>query len=596
MATASRRAVLAAALLATGAGRLSAQVPILPSAASLRPGQFAWQPAVAPDGPVLVLVSLTEQLARVYRNGIEVGITTVSSGRKGYATPTGVFTILQKARVHHSSTYDEASMPFTERLTWDGVALHAGGVPGYPSSHGCVHLPLEFAQLLYGITTVGTTVVIADAHSAPQDVVRPGLILPTTEIASGGGSFVWEPERSSIGPLSLLVSIADRRCYVYRNGIEIGSAAATFARPEEPLMPGVFVMLDRRSADDRPVWTAVSLGDHAGPSTPSDTLDRMTLPPPGFASALVPLLVPGTSLYCALGSAESRLTHRPRLHRDRDPAVVTFELPESGGRLRIRRAGAADTATLTVLIEELNADQHEPTGQVTEESVRRDGFGAQPEFYTLLAELDGEPVGYALYHPSWSTEVGERGFYIYDLYVRAQARGHGAGRALMAAAWPRTRRPRAVRFSGGHQRPGTSRRRPCTAASARSRRTSRRTRCSATRSTRWRAPHPRSLPADLRDRRRASAGHGCRQKRRQRCLHIGQGPAAQANHMRPAGMEGEQSRIASDAEAGRLGIFLGQCPPRPGRSQVIGEACRVHAQAGGGRASSAGCVTSRSSV
>lgn len=304
MATISRRTALTTALLATGAGRVLAQVPILPSATSLRPGQFAWQPEVAPSGPVLVLVSLTEQRARVYRNGIEIGITTVSSGRAGYQTPTGVFTILQKARVHHSSTYDEASMPFTERLTWDGVALHAGGVPGYPSSHGCVHLPLAFAQLLFGLTTVGTTVVIADAHSAPEDIVHPGLILPTTEVAATSGSFLWEPERSPSGPLSLLVSIADRRCYAYRNGLEIGSAVATFARPEEPLLPGVFVMLDRHSDDGRPVWSAVALADHAGGAAPSDTLDRMTLPA-GFADTLRPLLVPGTSLYCALGSANA---------------------------------------------------------------------------------------------------------------------------------------------------------------------------------------------------------------------------------------------------------------------------------------------------
>ena len=237
---------------------MSAQVPILPDRqhrcgrASSR-GSPRWRR----DGPVLVLVSLTEQRARVYRNGIEVGITTVSSGRAGHPTPTGVFTILQKARVHHSSTYDEASMPFTERLTWDGVALHAGGVPGYPSSHGCVHLPLDFAQLLFGVTKVGTTVVIADAHSAPQDIVHPGLIAaddrgrrPTR------ATIVWEPERSPTGPLSLLVSIADRRCYAYRNGIEIGSAAATFARPEEPLLPGVFVLLDRSTDDGQPVWSA----------------------------------------------------------------------------------------------------------------------------------------------------------------------------------------------------------------------------------------------------------------------------------------------------------------------------------------------------
>jgi hypothetical protein len=298
----ARRAALGgiAALAATPA---LAQLPILPDPASLTPGQYGWQPETAPAGPVLVLVSLTEQIARVYRNGIEIGITTVSSGRAGHDTPTGVFTILQKAKVHHSSRYNEASMPFTERLTWDGVALHAGGVPGYPSSHGCVHLPLAFAQLLFGVTEVGTTVVIADAHQSPQDLVHPGLIAPTTELPAGSSDYVWQPERSPAGPLSLLVSIADRRCYTYRNGIEIGQAAAGFARADEPLLPAVYVVREQPAVGKPPVWTEVGLFGATGDRR-SDALDRLSLPPP-FAAALQPALRPGTSLYCALGPATS---------------------------------------------------------------------------------------------------------------------------------------------------------------------------------------------------------------------------------------------------------------------------------------------------
>lgn len=101
--------------------------------------------------------------------------------------------------------------------------------------------------------------------------------------------------------------------------------------------------------------------------------------------------------------------------------------------LRIRPATAADAATLAQLIDELNANQGEAVGQVTAEAVRRDGFGAVPEFAALLAELDGAPLGYALYNPTWSTEDGARGLYLYDLYVRDAARGRGVGRALMVA-------------------------------------------------------------------------------------------------------------------------------------------------------------------
>jgi lipoprotein-anchoring transpeptidase ErfK/SrfK len=131
--------------------------------APLKPGQYKWAPDRSPSGPVVVVVDLPDQMAYVYRDGIRIGVTTVSTGRPGHVTPTGVFTILQKQPMHHSTLYNDAPMPYMERLTWSGVCLHAGGLPGYPSSHGCVHLPLEFSKLLYGITADSTTVVIADS-------------------------------------------------------------------------------------------------------------------------------------------------------------------------------------------------------------------------------------------------------------------------------------------------------------------------------------------------------------------------------------------------------------------------------------------------
>src|SRR5262245_39565495 len=138
--------------------------------ARLRPGQFIWEGDAVRTGPIVVLVSLDEQRAYVYRNGIRIGVASVSTGRPGHVTPTGVFTILQKDKDHRSKKYDDAPMPYAERLTWDGVALHAGGLPGYPESHGCVHLPTRFAELLFGATNMGMTVVIAEAGSSPVAV------------------------------------------------------------------------------------------------------------------------------------------------------------------------------------------------------------------------------------------------------------------------------------------------------------------------------------------------------------------------------------------------------------------------------------------
>ena len=126
---------------------------------------------------MLIIVSLPDQLVHVYRNGVRIAASTCSTGKLGHRTPTGVFKILQKDKNHRSSTYDNAPMPNMNRLTWSGIALHAGQLPGYPASHGCVRLPKEFSALLFGITKVGMTVVIADNSSQPEEVAHPGMVL-----------------------------------------------------------------------------------------------------------------------------------------------------------------------------------------------------------------------------------------------------------------------------------------------------------------------------------------------------------------------------------------------------------------------------------
>ncbi len=153
--------------LAQGA-TVSSPVEFARQAETLKPGEWVWAAEAAPDGPVLVYVDLSRQIATVYRNGVRIAVTTVSSGKSGHETPTGVFTILQKDAKHRSSTYNNAPMPYQERLTWDGVALHAGGLPGYPESHGCVHLPLEFARKLFATTHMGGAVIGIGRISTPR--------------------------------------------------------------------------------------------------------------------------------------------------------------------------------------------------------------------------------------------------------------------------------------------------------------------------------------------------------------------------------------------------------------------------------------------
>jgi hypothetical protein len=137
---------------------------VIERADRLRTGQFVWEPAAASTGPVFLLIDLTRQRILLYRGGVLIAASTVSSGSKGRETPTGEFTILQKEVVHRSGTYDNAPMPYMQRLTAKGVAMHAGHLPGYPASHGCIRLPKAFAKLLYGVTGLGTPVLITDAE------------------------------------------------------------------------------------------------------------------------------------------------------------------------------------------------------------------------------------------------------------------------------------------------------------------------------------------------------------------------------------------------------------------------------------------------
>lgn len=147
-------------------------------AQELAPGEFHWTSDALTSGPTVVVVSLPEQRLHVYRNGTRIGVSTISSGKPGYDTPTGVFEILEKRRDHRSNLYDNAPMPFMQRLTWDGVALHAGRIPGRPASHGCIRLPEEFAQRLFELTERGTLVVVADDLSHAPEVVYPGERAP----------------------------------------------------------------------------------------------------------------------------------------------------------------------------------------------------------------------------------------------------------------------------------------------------------------------------------------------------------------------------------------------------------------------------------
>src|SRR5690606_6360769 len=131
----------------------------------------------------------------------------------------------------YSNLYDSAPMPWMQRLTWDGIALHGGRLPGYPASHGCVRLPQAFAEKLFAVTRTGDTVVVAEGKASAASLVHPALLAPiagdgrpASATLRAGAAARWDPTLSPEGPVSVLVSLADRRVFVLRNGAAIGEA------------------------------------------------------------------------------------------------------------------------------------------------------------------------------------------------------------------------------------------------------------------------------------------------------------------------------------------------------------------------------------
>ncbi|HLY05950.1 MAG TPA: L,D-transpeptidase family protein [Rhizomicrobium sp.] len=170
----------------------------------LAPGSYVWNPSLATEGPLSMRVRLPSQTAYVYRGDTLIGVTTIASGKPGYETPDGTFTVLEKERFHNSNKYDNAPMPYMQRLSWYGLALHGGHPHGYPASHGCIRLPMGFAAALFKEETKGMEVVISghapgrgqSRLASRQKTRRPAEPddLRATEFSSGQGESTGVPE------------------------------------------------------------------------------------------------------------------------------------------------------------------------------------------------------------------------------------------------------------------------------------------------------------------------------------------------------------------------------------------------------------------
>ena len=288
-----------AALLAAGPAQAQAVDragrPILGIVAGLSPGEYVWAPELSAEGTALLVVNVATQRAVLFRNGVPIAATTVSTGAEGHETPTGVFTILQKRKEHYSNLYNNAPMPNMQRLTWDGIALHAGKLPGYPASHGCIRLPKAFSALLFDATSLGMTVVITSIPAVPLGSQAPDVAVPAAAADQrplADAPFEWHPERSPEGIVSVVVSVADQRAIVLRGGVEIGSAPV---RANQPVDGAMAYVLRASDAGGRQ-WLKLNF---AGPGEGTDVAPgegHKFDAPAGFRSLVADVLSPGSAI------------------------------------------------------------------------------------------------------------------------------------------------------------------------------------------------------------------------------------------------------------------------------------------------------------
>ncbi len=316
--------------------------------------------AKKPSGPLIIVVSLDRQKLKVFDGNGLFAEARVSTGMKGHATPTGVFSVIQKNKWHRSNIYSGAPMPYMQRLTWSGIALHAGSLPGYPASHGCIRMPNAFSAQLWNWTRRGARVVVTSGDIAPATFAHPFLNekLPAAQrIANTAGSakpddfrlrptlgaamptsaglrtadagrqardetvtlasdvpaqpLISSPEAASpaeppaaappkrYGPISVFVSRKDSRLYARQDFQPLFDIAVTIADSDRPLGTHVFTAR-RDSADkDRLAWSVLTIPERTvEASAATEALDRITISEDAQAQ-IAAALGPGASFIVA---------------------------------------------------------------------------------------------------------------------------------------------------------------------------------------------------------------------------------------------------------------------------------------------------------
>jgi L,D-transpeptidase catalytic domain len=225
--------------------------------------------------PIMAIIAIKQQRVTIYDADGRILQAPVSTGRTGYETPAGIYSVIQKEAEHYSNLYDDASMPFMHRITWSGIALHAGPLPGYPASHGCIRMPYNFAQSLFGQTKIGMRVIVAPKDVAPVEIAHVRLFKPKTvevDLASSGvvGPKHIQALKAVADAKTAAVAAAARKAEEARQAaIAAGSQSARFVRAirvaEREKFPTEVKLKDAEHAEDV----------YATSSTPNEKADDL---------------------------------------------------------------------------------------------------------------------------------------------------------------------------------------------------------------------------------------------------------------------------------------------------------------------------------
>jgi hypothetical protein len=249
-----------------------------------------------PHGALQIIISVADQRISVYDNGSLIARSSVSTGVPRHPTPLGVFSVVSKQRWHRSNLYSAAPMPYMQRITWSGIALHAGILPGYPASHGCIRLKNDFAIRLWHLTKRGVRVIIASDDAHPVEIANPHLFEPKPQAASSlpasqgditGSAIVAVPaahplttpdadtrqvsdlqtpgsapavdKSRNVGPISVFVSRKSSKLFVRRGFTPLFDVPVTIRDPGESLGTHVFTLMKSQNEGAALRWTVVSM-------------------------------------------------------------------------------------------------------------------------------------------------------------------------------------------------------------------------------------------------------------------------------------------------------------------------------------------------